>query len=241
MLEDTLRYPWNGEKKAETILVGGLLTLLGVLFVPILFVYGYLVRVIRDVSAGHDDAPPVFENWGDLLVDGLVAFLISLVYALVPAVAVALAVLSFVVPVTVVEGPGAGGGSGGLAAGGLLLALLVGSVTLVLLVGALYLLPAAIAAYAVTGRAGAAFSPSTLRAVGTDGNYAMAVLIAVLIGIVAQIVGGIVAATVVGALLVPFVTFYGNVASAYAIGTGVRETDLRADHRDDAVTGQPAV
>lgn len=238
MLEDALRYPWQGEKHVETVLVGGVLSLFGVLLVPALLVYGYLVGVIRAVGAG-DDVPPVFENWSDLLVEGVVAFLISLVYALVPAAAVTLAVASVIVPVTVVDGPGAGGD--GVAVGGLVLALLVGSVALVVLVGALYLLPAAIAAYAVTGRAGAAFSPSTLRAVGTDRSYAVAVLIAVLVALLAQIVGGLVAATVIGALLVPFVTFYGNVASAYAIGTGVRGTALLSDDHEAVVEGRSTV
>ncbi|WP_324758108.1 DUF4013 domain-containing protein [Haloarcula montana] len=235
MLEDALRYPWQGENHVETILIGGVLTLLGVLLVPLLFVCGYLVRVIRLVSAGADDLPPVFEDWWDLLVEGFVAFAIGLAYLLVPATVVALAVVSFVVPVSVVEGPTSVAGPTDPSTGGAVLTLLVVLVVLGLIVGAVYLLPAAIAAYAVTGRAGAAFSPSTLWAVGGDGSYAVALLIAVLIGVVAQLVAGVVTATVIGALLIPLVTFYGNVASAYAIGTGVRDTALRGDDRDDAV------
>lgn len=240
MLEDALRYPWNGEKNVETLLIGGVLSLLGVFFIPVLFVYGYLVRVIREVSTGTEEVPPVFDDWGDLLVDGIVAFVIGLVYVLVPGIIVTAGTLAWILPVSV--GTSVGGNSGGgIAVVGVLVALLVLLVGLLSLLAAVYLMPAAIAAFALTGNFGAAFSPSTIRTVGTDESYAVAWLMAVVIGIIAQIVSGIVAATVVGLLLVPFIGFYGNVASAYAIGRGVADTDLRAEHSDDATAGQPAV
>ncbi|MDS0221602.1 DUF4013 domain-containing protein [Haloarcula sp. S1AR25-5A] len=222
MLEDAIRYPWNGEQKVETILIGGVLSLLGVFFVPVLFVYGYLVRVVRAVHDGDDEVPPAFDDWGDLLVEGVVAFLISLVYLLVPLVVIGLAIASFVLPVSVVSTAG-GEPTSGIAVGGLLLALVVVAVTLVVSLGAAYLLPAAVAAYAVTGRVGAAFSPGTLRAIGGSETYAAAWVVAVVIAMGAQVVGGLVSVTVVGAVLIPFISFYGNVAGAYAIGTAVRE------------------
>ncbi|MFC6973524.1 DUF4013 domain-containing protein [Halomicroarcula sp. GCM10025709] len=241
MFEDALRYPWAGEHRLETILVGGVLTLLGVLFVPILVVYGYLVRVVRAVSAGDDAVPPAFDDWGELLVDGVVAFVVSFVYALVPATFVTVAVLTFVIPVTVVGGTEVTQLPRTVAAGGVLLAILVAVLAVVVLLGALYLLPAALAAYAVTGRIASAFSPSTLRAIGGDGSYAIALIVALVIGFLAQVIGGLAAATVIGVLLVPFITFYGNVAAAYAIGIGVRDTPLVRQHREDSPSGQPAV
>ncbi|GCF12162.1 hypothetical protein Harman_00970 [Haloarcula mannanilytica] len=222
MLEDALRYPWNGEQKVETILIGGVLSLLGVFFIPVLFVYGYLIRTLRAVHAGDDEVPPVFDEWGDLLVEGLVAFLISLVYSLVPLVVLGLAFASLVLPFSVVTSTN-GDPASGLAIGGLLLALVAIVVTVAVSLGAVYLLPAAVAAYAVTGRVGAAFSPGTLRAIGGSGTYAVGWVVAVAIAIGAQVVGGIVSATVIGAVLIPFISFYGSVAGAYAIGTAVRE------------------
>jgi len=222
MLEDAIRYPWNGERKVETLLIGGVLSLLGVFFIPVLFVFGYLVRVIRAVNDGDTEVPPVFEEWGDLLVEGLVAFLITLVYSLVPLVVIGLAIASFILPASVVT-TAAGEPATGIAVGGLLLALVVVVVTVVVSLGVAYLLPAAVAAYAVTGGIGAAFSPGTLRAIGGSQTYAVAWLVAVAIAIGAQVVGGFASATVIGAVLVPLISFYGNVAGAYAIGTAVRE------------------
>ena len=236
MLEEAIRYPWTGEKKVETLLVGALLSVLGVFFVPALLVYGYLIRVIRAVGAGDDEAPPEFDEWTALLVEGFVGFLIGVVYAVVPLTVLGLAVASLLLPVTVVSSPGADPASN-LAIGGLLLALVVIVATVVIVVAAAYLLPAAIAAYAVTGRAGAAFSFGTLRDIGGSRTYAVAWLVAVVIAVAAQAVGGVVAATVIGVLLLPVISFYGNVAGAYAIGTAV--ADLPALAGDRPSTGRP--
>jgi len=241
MLEDAIRYPWTGEQRVETLAIGGVLSLLGVFFLPILFVYGYLVRVIRQVANGDTDAPPVFDEWEELLVDGLVVFGISLVYVLVPSLVLAAGTVVWLVPVGV--GVGVGGNGGGvLAVLGALLALFVTLLGFLALLGAFYLVPAAVAAYALTGRFASAFSPSTLRTVGTDGSYAVAWVVAIVVGFLAQVVGGVFTLTLVGAVLVPFVTFYGNVAGAYAIGTGVAETALGPESSDaESPAGRPAV
>ncbi len=228
MLEDAIQYPWTGEQKLETLVIGGVLSLLGVLFVPSLFVYGYLVRVIRQVSSGETDTPPVFDEWEELLVDGLAVFGISLVYVLLPTVILIGGLFVLLVPVGV--GVGAGSSDGGVfALFGVLLSLAVALLGFAVFLAAFYLLPAAVAAYARTGRFGSAFSPSTVRPVGTDRSYAVAWLVAVVVGFLAQVVGGALTLTLVGAVLVPFVTFYGNVASAYAIGAGVADTPLVTD------------
>ena len=239
MLEDAIRYPWNGEQKVETILVGGVLSLLGVFLIPVLFVYGYLVRVIRAVSDGDDEVPPVFDEWGDLLVEGLVAFLISLVYSLVPLVVVGLMIASFVLPFSVVT-TASGEPMAGLAVGGVILALVVVAVTLVVSLGAAYLLPAAVAAYAVTGRVGAAFSPGTLRPIVGSQIYAVAWLVAVGVTIGAQLIGGVASVTVIGAVLVPFVSFFGNVAAAYAIGTAMQEVSAVGPEPETPAAGSVA-
>jgi len=49
-------------------------------------VYGHYVRELRSVIAGGDE-PPEFEDWGDLLADGVKLFVVTLVYV-VPAVLV---------------------------------------------------------------------------------------------------------------------------------------------------------
>ncbi|MFC6862879.1 DUF4013 domain-containing protein [Halomicroarcula sp. GCM10025817] len=240
MLEDALKFPWKGEKNVETIIIGGVLSLLGVFIIPTLFVYGYLVRVIRQVGAGDDEVPPVFDEWGELLVDGVLAFVISLVYFLVPAIVISVGVLAWILPVGVGTSVGGTGGNS-VAILGVLLAFATAAVGVLTLLAAVYLFPAAIAAFARTGSVGAAFSPSTIRTIGTSEDYAVAWLIAIVIGVIAQIVAGAVAVTVLGLIFVPFITFYGNIASAYAIGRGIEDADRPGEQAGESATGRPAV
>jgi len=235
IIEDALRYPWTGDRNAERILIGGLLGLLGIFLVPILFVYGYLVRVLRNVIAGETATAPTFDDWGELFSDGLAAFAIGAVYFGVPFLLVAVGwALSFFLFIA-----GAGLGSDGGAAAGTLLGffglfavqLLAGVVFLV----AGYLLPGAVAAYVRTDRLGAAFSPSTVRTIVTNREYAMAWLFAFVINMLAGVATNVALVTIVGILLVPFISFYGQVACTYAIGVGV--ADISLDGEPESTVG----
>lgn len=238
MFEEAIRYPWKGEKNVETIAIGGVLSLFGFLILPMFLVYGYAVRVIRQVSVGDDETPPVFEDYEELFVDGLKTFAIVLVYSLIPTAVVALAVGSWFVPVAVSSG--SGGSPGAVGVIGLVIGLLVLLVAAVVSLAFLYLVPGAVAAFARTGRLGAAFSPTELRAIGGHRGYAVGWAVAVGVTLLASIVGGAVSATVLGALLVPFLTFYGTVAAAYAIGNGVSDLPVVEGDEGNATVGQPA-
>jgi len=231
-IEAALRYPWTGDRNVERVAIGGLLGLFGILFVPILFVNGYLVRVLRAVSAGETETAPAFDDWGELLVEGLSATVIGAVYFGVPLLLVAVGFLVSFLPVLV----GAGVGSdGGVAAGGFLG--ILGMLAVQLLGGILflvagYLLPGAVAAYARTDSVGAAFSPSTVRTIVTNREYAMAWLFAFAINVLAGVATNVAFVTIVGILFVPFISFYGQVACTYAIGRGV--ADIPLDGEPDA-------
>lgn len=222
MLEDALRYPIEGDDALTTIAIGGILELFGFLIVPVLFVYGYLVRVIRTVSAGDDEMPPAFEAWEELLVDGLKASLVALVYTAVPSLVLTIA-LAPIFLIGSVSVNGGGGGSAIVSGIILLFVFVVGIVALLLLLAAVYIVPAAVAAFAQTDRLGAAVSIGELRRIGGSGQFAIAWLVAVVIVLVAGFVQGILAATLVGLIALPFLNFYGNVAAAYAIGRGANE------------------
>ncbi|THE66619.1 DUF4013 domain-containing protein [Salinadaptatus halalkaliphilus] len=198
MIEDSLSYPvrndWIGR-----ILIGGVLTALGVLLFPLFLVMGYYVRVLEATTNGDAD-PPEFTEWGGLFVDGLKATVIAFVYSFVPFLLWGVVVFGLV---------GAGGAIGG-DGGGLLTGLGLVSMLLVLPLMLLiyYLVPAALASFASTGSVGAAFDVDTLKPVLLSSDYVIAILIPFVIGVVLNIVGFILGMTVVGIVLVPFVSFY---------------------------------
>jgi len=58
---------------------------LAFLVVPVFILAGYFIRVLNR-TAGGDEVPPVFDEWGELAVTGLQAVLIGVAYALVPTI-----------------------------------------------------------------------------------------------------------------------------------------------------------
>ncbi|MFC7187815.1 DUF4013 domain-containing protein [Halorubrum yunnanense] len=93
MMSASLTYLRDGDAVVVTVLIGGLLLLASPLVVPSVLALGYVSRVLRRTADG-DDAPPAFEAWGDLLVEGAKAFVVAFVYSLLPIAALAIAGLA---------------------------------------------------------------------------------------------------------------------------------------------------
>jgi hypothetical protein len=191
MLNDALSYPTRGDDGLKTMGIGGVLNLFSFLLLPIPLVFGYYVRVLA-ATANGDDEPPAFDDWGDLFVTGLKAFLVTFAYYLIPALAFLL-----------LGGLGALTGSRGGALAGMAVAFLVSGVLGVALT---YVSPAALANFAATGSVGAAFAFGDIKSIVFSGEY----FVAWLLGFVVLVAGGLVIGllnvvpifgTIVGAIL----------------------------------------
>jgi len=203
MLRDAIWYPRQGPGWLWTLATGGVLTLLGaVLFVPLIPVQGYLLRVLAETGDGRP-YPPRFTDWPDLFVDGARAVAVQIGYALVP--------VWLVVAGLSVAGYGAFSGLAGTTAGttvelfgqALVVAGTVG------LVAAAYLAPAALTRLATTDSLRAAFD---LRAVASAGRRPLYV-VAVVEGYAALLFIGAVGAVSSLILVGGFVVFYGQVTA----------------------------
>ncbi|WP_254767204.1 DUF4013 domain-containing protein [Salinilacihabitans rarus] len=213
MLEDGLSYPTRGDW-LRRILLGGVLGLFSPVVLPAFVLTGYYVRVLER-TAGGDDDPPEFDDWGDLLVTGLVGTVVAAAYAVVPTVA-----YLFVVGGLFGVGAGIGGKSGGLLAGIGVLTMLA-FVPLGLLI--YYVVPAALANYAHEDSIGAAFDLGTLRPVLVSGEYLMAAILPLAVVFLVGIATTILSMTIVGIVLVPFVGFYANVVIFRMFGAAFAE------------------
>ncbi|SFR58623.1 DUF4013 domain-containing protein [Halogeometricum limi] len=209
MLGDALSYPRNNPDWIPTILIGGVLSVLGVLILPIFIVQGYSVRVMRSAAKGETSAPS-FTDWGGLTVDGLKLFVISIAYALLIVIPI--------VAVTVVLGLGstlADPTTGPSAAFGV--ATLLGFLVIGLFGLAIgYFAPAGYANFAVEDSLGAAFDVSTIVSAATTGEYFTAWVLAVLVGLVGGLLGGALSVVIVGI----FVVFYVQIVVYYLFGRG---------------------
>jgi len=83
-LKNLLRFPFRDPDWQSRFVIGIGLSLAGA-FIPILptlFVYGYVLQVMRQAIEGERVHLPEWDNWGDLGLDGLRATVVSLVYYL---------------------------------------------------------------------------------------------------------------------------------------------------------------
>lgn len=225
-IEELLRYPSRREDWTRTVLVGGALWLFGFLVVPAIVASGYGLAVVRGRLAG-EDAPPGFEDWRELLVDGLRVWVVLLVYSVVPAV-LGLGVFGGAVA-AIATGSDVGLVVGllGLGLGGLLL--------LVVWLAFYYLLPASLAILAASGRLGDAFDVGTVRAVVASRAYAVPWLWSALVLLVAGAVAGALNVfPVVGWVASALLAFYVEVVVAALWADGYADALETAEHEPGA-------
>jgi hypothetical protein len=206
--ERTLRYPVQNDAWKRTVLIGGLLIVVGVLIVPLFAVYGYLVRTIRDSLKGTS-TPPIFDDWRSLIIEGAQAWVISVLYLLIPILVAAVTVGGSITAFT-----NGGGTATALGTGGLLIGTVVSGV-LAVLFG--YLAVIGIVNFAREERFGAAFDTQVIRSVAFDRRYAIPWIISVGIAFIAGLIGAI---PVIGWILTPFASFYAAVVAANLWATG---------------------
>ncbi|MHB9286404.1 DUF4013 domain-containing protein [Halobacteriales archaeon Cl-PHB] len=223
MFRESLTYPRIGDDSRKTIVIGGAMALLSFLILPAVVLAGYYVQVVRSVRDGQVD-PPTFDDWERLFGDGLRAILVIILYGIVPTMLVALAGIFGAMAGVVALAPD--GAATNLAAVGVL-GVVAGLFALAaLLVGLVvwYVLPAALVTYVAEGSVRAAFDVGALRSIVTTGSYAEAWLLALVVFLLSSVITGILSATVIAAILTPWVGFYAAVAATYLYAHGVLES-----------------
>ena len=92
VISDSIKYPSRDWKK---VIILGLLFVISFLIIPLFLLYGYLFRVIKASLAGVEELPD-FEEWGEMLIDGIKLFFVYIIY-LLPAIIIALySIVTFV-------------------------------------------------------------------------------------------------------------------------------------------------
>jgi hypothetical protein len=83
-LKRLVRFPFQDGKWASRFLIGSLLTLANYVIpiVPSIFVFGYILRVMRQTIAGEEPTLPTWDDWGRMFKEGLGAMVAGLVYFL---------------------------------------------------------------------------------------------------------------------------------------------------------------
>ncbi|ADE04511.2 DUF4013 domain-containing protein [Haloferax volcanii] len=231
MLADALGYPLKHEDSVGTIIIGSVLLLasaavwflsgillavligifmLPLALVPLAIVQGYQVRVLKRTIDG-DNAPPSFTQWGELLADGIKAWLIKFIYA-IPLFAI-LAILFFSGFLSSISQSELAQASFGI----------FSIIGLLFFVGysllSLYLIPLGLCSFADDGTISAAFRFSQLSEVGLNGNFAVGWLLAVFVVVIGQIFGVPLSLLIIGVTIL----FYTRVVEYRLFASGYRQ------------------
>lgn len=198
-VERAVKFPFDDPDWVKKILIGGVLSIIPVVN---FIVHGYAIRTLRGVIGG-EALLPEWDTWAEDFITGLKVFIISFVYMLIP-----LAIIFFSVGVgaffqrNVVGGAFAGLGS------------LVGFV-LILVIG--FILPMALALFAVEDSVGAAFQFGEIidRIKRVLSDYLVAYIVIVVLGF---ILGFIAAIPILGWLIALFGGFYILLVAARMFG-----------------------
>jgi hypothetical protein len=168
-LKALFKFPFQGSNWKNSFIIGTALTFANFVLpiVPVLFVSGYTLRVMRQAIEGQEPTLPAWDDWGKLVTDGLRMALVSLVY-LLPAGLVFIGgwglymITSFAMPLLLSDG-GSGQGS---SAFGLAMLAMFGSFAIMMIsmfLGSLLLvlgaipLPVATSHFVAQDKVGAAF------------------------------------------------------------------------------------
>lgn len=223
MLRTAISYPFESEYSVQTLTIGGILSVLSFLVIPAFLVSGYLLRVIRSVTA--DEELPAFDDWVTMGIEGVKLAIVLIAYALIPTV------LFFISGslLFVTEGSASGiiGGTFGM--------LIAGLVGLVLL----YIAPVGVVRFAKTERMGSAFAFRSFWPTLMSTDYLVGWLFALGVIIVAGIITAILnAVPLIGFIVVAFVNFYVAIVTWYLYS---RATDTTlAETTPEIRTEEPA-
>lgn len=211
-IEALATYPMESDDWIVTVLIGGLAFVFSFLILPIFAVSGYMVRAIRAGMEGADE-PPVFDEWGELLKEGLVAAVISFVYQIIPTIVFIVFVGGSLVSMATGSEAGAAVGMAGLLGGIFiwwLLSIVFGYVGF-----------AGVANYAKEGSFGAGFDFETIRKVLVAREYLVAWGYAILINLAFGVVTGMLnIIPFLGAIVGLFISFYGLMIVGWVFGDG---------------------
>lgn len=226
-IEDAVTYPMERDDWIVTVLIGGALSLLSVLLIPLFLVAGYIVRTIRANLDGEPE-PPEFGDWGELFAEGFKATVIGFVYMLVPLI-----VMTFTVGASMMAI--ATGGDAGAAAGigGMMLGMLV---SFVLFVVFGYLSAVALVNFAREERFGAAFDLDVIRDVAFDADFAVPYLLSIAVFVAASLVNVV---PFVGSLVAVFASFYAAIVAANLWAGGFTQALDGDEPQGPAEVGEP--
>ena len=77
-----LTFVTEDDRWVTKILIAVVIFILSIFIIPIFFLYGYMIQIIRNVMDGVENPLPEWDDWGTLFKDGIALFVAGIVYTL---------------------------------------------------------------------------------------------------------------------------------------------------------------
>ena len=209
------RFVFEDRDWITKVLIGGLFYIAAIFLVGLPFIFGYMVRLTRNVIRGDATPLPEWDNLGEYFIDGLKIILIGFVYLLPSMLLLGLIfggmAMMGAFPDEELEGP-----AGCLFGCGM-------AIFVVLILAYSFFLPAALLMFAATGSVGEALNIGRIgRFVRANlGNYVLAYLINLAASFLSQF--GVILLCI-GAF---FAAFWALAVTSYAFGDVYRLAKVR--------------
>jgi hypothetical protein len=197
----------------KKIIIGGALALFSFLLIPIFFLMGYQIAVVKNVMTGKGEPLPEWEEWGQMFMDGLVLWVAQFVYAL-PLILLGLCSMIIWVPAIADADSGAGAALSGIAVFGLVV---LSCLVFLYAIALAFIVPALYIQYANTGEFGPLFQIGKVIAIARENvvDILIVLVAAIAAGLVVSLVGSI---PICGWLIAPVGSVWIMVATAYLFG-----------------------
>ena len=171
-----------------------------VIILPIFWLIGYQIAIMRNVMAGSERPLPEWDDWGKLFMDGLMVTIAMLVYTLPIWLIICLGMTTIFLPIL-------GGGSEDLMAALVAMTAVawigIACIAVIFAIGLMFISPAVYVQYAITNDLKACFRFGEVFAIARDNVVNILITIAANMGanFLLQAVAGVLAATVCGIVL----------------------------------------
>ncbi|MGI6464261.1 MAG: DUF4013 domain-containing protein [Methanobacterium sp.] len=223
IISDSIKYPSQDWKK---IIILGILIILSIyLIIPIVLVMGYFFRILKSSIAGFDELPD-FDEWGEMVIDGLKMFVVQFVYLLIPLIVIFVGAWASIASMSVTA-------SGNVANPNLFLGLMGGTAIIGFILAIIFQLIGSIAVANMAlndSEFGAAFRFSEILELISMigwGKYIIWYIVMIIIGIVFMVIAsvlqiipfiGMIIATLV---VYPYLTMFSSRSLALLFGSSV--------------------
>lgn len=194
-ITEEVKFPTKDSEWITKVLIGGII---GIIPIVNFISYGYSVKVMKGAIGGNPGLPK-WEDWGDLFIKGLMAFIIVLIYMIIPILVTGISIGGALIAIfsgeletleTILAG----------AMGGILIGLVLALI-------ALLLIPMALSMFVKEDSVGAAFRIGEVisRIKSVIGDYIMVYVILIILGVIMGLFRII---PILGILIMVFGSFY---------------------------------